>query len=419
MANRLVLAKKQLVNDSLVRQSTLLVGFSAISMLFNFVYQLSMGQMLSARDYGVLVSLLSIFVIAQALSDTIQISMTKFTSRFQALGKPGAVHHIWRFSLKRTLFMGVALALVLGLFSPLLYRFLHINNPWIVVATLASLILVFALPVNYGVLRGLARFLPLGFSSAMWALTKLLVGFILVFVGLGVSGALLALVAANVIIFFITSTFLKDVSWATEETGDIGGLLSYAGLTLLAVTCFTILVNSDVLLSTHYLGLVEGGNYAALSVIGKVAFYAPSGIFIVLFPKTSELFELKREHRPLFIKAMFMTSFIGIVLLAIFGIFPTFVVEILFRGKYLPVAPNLFAYGLAMLLFSFSFLMLNYLLSINRTRVAYPLIGVVLMMFILIYLFHSSIAQIVNVLIATSAASLILMFSFYLRGSRV
>jgi hypothetical protein len=68
-----------------------------------------------------------------------------------------------------------------------------------------------------------------------------------------------------------------------------------------------------------------------------------------------------------------------------------------------------------MAFFAVSNLLIFYFLSLNRTMVAYPLLGAMLVQVILIVLFHNNIDQIVSIMLLSSVICLMLMLFFYLR----
>jgi O-antigen/teichoic acid export membrane protein len=112
---------------------------------------------------------------------------------------------------------------------------------------------------------------------------------------------------------------------------------------------------------------------------------------------------------------MLFTLLLAGGMVIIYWLFPQFVVNILFLGKYPAAIPYLFKYGLAMAFFAVSSLLMFYFLSLNLTRVAYPFIAAVLLQLCLIILFHSSIGQIVNIMLICGASSLVLILLFHLR----
>jgi len=417
--NRLTSIKAKVATDDMTRHGTVMVAFGLLAGFINYLFQLTMGIMLTPVQYGTLYSLLSLFVILSIFSAAIHTSVTKFASKFKAQGKLGRVNYLWRFSLKRALFIGLAMFVVLCALTPLISKFLKIDNNWYLIVLFLCVILAFVLPVNYGILRGLQRFLSLGGSNTLIACLKLAVGALLVYLGLGVYGGLLGFLIAQLVVFVVTLFFLKDLVRVSNEKVEISGLHSYAGLALLAIAAFTVLTNIDVILVKHYLSPEVTGNYSVIAVLGKMAFIAPGGIVVAMFPKTSELFETDSAHRPVLLKAMLLTLLLAGGVVIIYWRFPDVIVEFLFRGKYALASPDiLFKYSVAMLFFAVSFLLMNYFLSLNQTKVAYSFVVAMLVQLGLIISFHSSIAQVVNIMVISGALSVVLMFPFYLKMRR-
>jgi O-antigen/teichoic acid export membrane protein len=417
MLYKLSSIKQRVKADDMTRHSTMMVTFGLVAGFFNYLYQLSMGILLTPAQYGTLFSLTSLLAIVMILSQSFQTSATKFVSKFKAQNNLGGINYLWKFSLKRTLLLGLGLFLALAMLTPLLSRFLNIENEWYFIILFFSFILAFALPINWGVLGGLQRFLPLGFSTALWAFLKLSIGVLLVYLGLGVYGGLLPFPLAYFIVFLITLLLLKDLSTAGNQKCEVSGLFSYTGLTFLAILSFAVLTNIDVILVKHYLTPEGAGNYSAISVLGRIALYAPAGVAIAMFPKTSSLFEIGGSYHLLMRKATLYTLILGGGVVILYWLFPEFIVSFVFQGKYSPVTPFLFKYGLAMFFFALSFLIFTYLLSLNQTKIAYSLLAAMILELGLITLFHSSIGQIVNIMLISGVACLIFMIPFYLKES--
>lgn len=415
MLNKLTLIKDKAMADDMTRHGTLMVAFGLIGAFLSYMYQLAMGWLLTPEEYGIVISLLALLVIVSVLSLTIDTTVTKFVSKESAGNKLGRVNYLWKFFLKRTFLLGLAIFVVLALLSPLISRLLNIGNNWYPIILFFSLVLTFALCANYATLRGLQRFLLLGISGTLGAFLKLAIAVGLVYMGFRVSGALLSLALAAVIAFLVSTYFLRDLAAVGNEKVEVRGVHSYTGLAFLALLAVAMLTNVDVIFAKQYLSAVDAGNYSAISVMGKLAFFIPGGIAVAMFPKTSQLFEVGGVHRLVLRKAILLTLPLAGVVVIIYWLFPQFVVNILFLGKYPAAIPYLFKYGLAMAFFAVSSLLMFYFLSLNRTRVAYPLIGAVLLQLCLIILFHSSIGQIVNIMLICGASCLVLILPFYLK----
>lgn len=415
MFDSLVSVRQRIKTDDMTMHGAVMVTFGMLAGFFNYLYQLSMGILLTPEQYGVLFSLTSLLIIIIVFSRAITITIAKFTSKLKAEGRLGGINYLWHFSLKRTFLIGVAAFLLLAALSPLVCRFLNMDTVLYPIILFSAMLVVLALSVNWGTMQGLQRFLPLGSSQALVGFLKVALGALFVYLGLGICGGLAAIPISFAVVLLLTFLPLRNLSRAGNERIAVGGLRSYAGLTLLAIFCITMLTNVDVVLARHYLSATDAGNYSAISVLGRIAFYAPVGVSLAMFPKTSELFERGGDYRRLFLKAILLTLVIAGGVVLVYSLFPQLVTKFLFNGKYPLIAPYLFIYGLAMALFALSFLVMNYFLSLNQTKVAYPLLGAMLIQFILIALFHSSIAQLVSIMLICGILSIFSMIPFYLK----
>jgi O-antigen/teichoic acid export membrane protein len=414
MLHRLTLVREQIRTDDMARHGLMMAGFGFALGLFNYLYQLAMGRMLQPDDYGILLSLTSLFMIVSVLALTIRTAMTKFVSRYHAEGNMASVGHLWRLYLKWTLIVGALAFLVVAVLSPKIAWFLRIADYWYVVVLFSALILAFAVPLNYGTLNGLHRFLPLGWTTTLWALLKLALAILLIKLGAGVYGGLAPFFIAFVIVFAITYYLLKDLPQKGTDKLKVTGLRSYMGLSLIAIMSYTVVTNIDVVLVKHFLDENQAGNYAAVAALGRAALFAPMGIALAMFPKTSGLYESGKSHRPVLLKAVVLTALLTGAVVLLYWACPNFFVDLLGgTGKYTLAAPHLFKYSLAMMFFAVSYILMNYFLSLNRVQVAYIFAAVAFLQVLLILYFHSEIAQVVNVMLISGAACLFATLLFY------
>lgn len=412
------ISRFRLIKDDMTRHGLMMTIFSVATGLFNYLYQIMMGRLLTPEHYGTLLSLIALFTIIAVFAKAIQTSITKFSSRFKAAGDLGKVSYLWRFSLKYSFIFGIVVFAILASVTVPLSQFLNISNYWYVIIIALSFLLTFIISANFGMLQGLQRFLPLGVSITLDSVFKLLLGILLVYIGLEVYGGLLALVLASLFSLFVTFYFLRDLFRANKEKLQTKEVFSYTGLALVALTCYLVLVNVDVILAKHFLSPNRAGDYGAISVLGKIVLFALGGIGLAMFPKTSELFEKGRSHRLVLWKAIVLSLILAGVILSIYSLFPGFVISLAFGDKYTISEFSLLKYGLAMLFFAISSLLMNYFLSMNVRGVAHILITSVLIELCLISLFHSSIEQIIDMLLISGAVSLVLLLLFHFVLSR-
>jgi len=419
MLPKLRLIFERIKSDDMARHGIMMAAFGFSLGLFNYLYQLAMGRMLQPDDYGILMSLTSLYLIVSIFSLAIRTAMAKFISKYHAEGNMRAASSLWWRYLKHTLILGVVAFIVAALLSPAISGFLRIGNFWYPLVLFSSLILAFVVPVNYGTLNGLHRFFQLGWATNLWALLKLVLAIVLIKIGFGLYGGLIPFLLAFIVIFIITLSLLKDLRGGNAEKVEIVGFRSYLGLSFIAVLAYTVLTNVDVVLVKHFLSAEQAGNYAAIAALGRAALFAPMGIALAMFPKVSGLHEMGKSHRPVLLMAVLLTLLISGTIVVIYWIAPQFVIGFLGRDefgvlKYALAVPHLSKYALAMILFAVSFIIMNYSLSINRIRIAYPFVAVAFLQVVLILYFHADIAQVVNVMLVSAGVCLIAVLAFYM-----
>ncbi len=399
-------------------QGAVMAGFGLTVNLFSYLYQLAMGILLPPVQYGVLFTFTSLLVIVTVFYQSITVAAARFTSRSRTNGSLGQVNYLWRYFLRRTFYLGMGGFVLLGGLSPLVSRFLKVDNQSYAFILFSSLVVVFVLATSWGTLQGLQRFWALGWSQTLHAVSKLLLGVLFVNLGLGVGGGLAAIPLSFLLAFGLSLFFLRDLGRAGKEKAEVAGLGAYTGLASLAILGITILVNGDMVLAKHYLGQEDAGTYSAVAVLGRIAFYAPWGITWALFPKTAEARERGNSPSRLFLRALILTLALAGAAVTLFGLFPETVVRSLFGEEYLQGAPYLFRYSLGMAALAVSFLVVNYALSLGRTGVVYSALLAAGLQVSLLVLFHARLGQLVDVVLVSGLVSLVLMAPFYFSKQR-
>jgi O-antigen/teichoic acid export membrane protein len=396
-------------DHDLTKHSIIMMTATMAANFFNYLFQLAMGRLLSLEDYGILYSLLSLVYIINVGGTAIQTSIGRYTSKLKTHGEYGKIKYLWDLSTRSTLMLGVVMFLLVCLLSPLIAQFFNISNTWYIILLASYLLFSFAMPANQGLLMGLQKFWAFGLSTASWALLKLLLGVILVFIGFGIYGGLLAPSVANITVFLVTLVFIRHVVKTKPKKFDLRGVYSYSGLALLAGFSFTSMLYVNVILTKHFLDPTSAGAFSALAVLGQIVFFAPSGIALAMFPKTSESFEKNKGHLSILLKALLYTIIISGFVVLLFLLFPKPIAEIMFGDKSAAIIPYMFEYGVAMFLFAVVNLLVNYSLSIHKTRVAYVIFLALLMEVSLMSIFHSGISNITHSMLLSGAVAVILI----------
>ncbi len=410
--------RRKFISDDMTRHGMVMVTFFVLAGFFMYLYHLSMAILLEPQEYGALFSLTSLMTILMVFSQAMSTTVSKFTAAAGVRGELGRVNYLWRFFLRRAVLIGIASFTVLSLLSSLISGFLGIDSLFYAIILFSTMLSLFVYTTNQGVLSGLQRFLPLGAILGLQSLLAVTFGVLFVLPGGRIYGGLAAYSLSFLAVSLLSFIPLRKLSEATSEPVAVSGAGSYTGYAVLSALAITVLTNVDAVLARHYLTSADAGSYAVISVLGRVALYAPLGLSSAMFPKTAALFENRGNYTKVFLKAMFLTFLVSSGIMLVYGFFSQPIISFLFRDSYPLVPLYVKTYSLAMVLFGFSGITLKYLLSINQTRVSYVLLEVMLLQLALLALFHAGIGQMVSVMLVLSIVSLLCQLPFHLMAKR-
>lgn len=395
--------------DTFTRQVTIIFLASMVVNLGNYVFHVFMSRSLGPADYGILASLLSVFLIISAPIGAIRTSITKYTSHFKAQGQYEKINGLLSGLIKRLSLIGIVGFGVFVLTSGYMASFLHIPSRIPVLLLGASLMLSLLLPAVLGVLQGLQKFNDLASNSILQISSKLTLGIVLVYLGLSVNGALAGYVVAPLIGFMLALVPLSFLSkqYGTSNPLDFSQVYKYAFPVFITLLFFMLLTNIDVVLVKHFFAPSEAGYYSAASIVAKIIFYLPGAIGMVMFPRISELYSLSQDTTFILKKSLFYTGLICAIAIMLYFLIPSPIVLLLFGKEYLSTVPLIGFFGLAIGFFSLANVLFLYQLAVHQLKFLKVLALMVPIELILIVLFHQNLTQVILVLLATGLFLLI------------
>lgn len=392
--------------DQLIRHGTIMLIATVLSGIFNYGYHIVMIRMLGPADYGILFSLTALFMIISLPAGTIQTIIAKYISSFRTQGQSGKMSYLMVRTVKKlSKILGVLLIIYL-LLSKLIAGYLNISMlmPVVIIGPVLFFGLLF--PINFGALQGLERFTELGFVQILGAFLRILLGVLLVYIGWGVSGALLASLLSASFILWITWWFLRDI-WAVRPYDeDIGkrGIYKYFIPVSIAYICFGIVTYIDAVIVKHYFPALEAGYYSSVSMIGKAFLFPPMAFAGAMFPKVSSQYEQGKHTGQLLYKTLIYSGIVCIAGILICISFPKPIIYVLMRRADITkdalniMIPLLRYVGFAITPYGLACIVINYYLARHWTRfLPYLIIGTVLQIACLVF-FHNTLIQVLTVL---------------------
>ncbi len=395
----------------------MVIGSNSISML-NYVYHLILGRLLGPTNYGELVSLISLIGLLGIIPSSLNLVVVKYVSSAK---DENEVNNLTDWLRSRIFKLSILFFLAIVLVSPVISSFLHIDKT--IYLVLISLSFLFSLQAlfNRAILQGLLRFKEMMFSIFVENITKLLVSILLVYIGFSVGGAMMAFLVATIVGWYQTNTFLKYKKNSNPvPPKNIKTLILFTIPVFIQSISMTSLYSTDIILVKHFFSSFDAGIYAAIATLGKIIFFATGPISSVMFPLVSKRQSKGQNHSNIFIMSFLITGLIALGVSIVYWFFPQFAIGLLYGKLYLTGTNLLFLYGVFITLFTLSVLLINYGLSLGRTRVVFFSLGAAIAQLVLILFFHNSLQEIIIISILVTALLLACLFiySTYGRTSR-
>ncbi|MEK7100435.1 MAG: oligosaccharide flippase family protein [Patescibacteria group bacterium] len=398
---------KALVTHPLFSGSAVMFVGNMGSNVVNYVYHLIMGRLLGPVSYGVLASLYSILYMVSIIPSSASVSIVKFVSS----AKDNELYSVYETIRKLIFKLAIVLSLLMLIVSPVVSKFLHIENVFLVITIVPILFISLITLVNQSASQGLLKFQGSVIPTLISSLLKLLIGIGLVLIGLSVFGAMVAIIISIFFAYLYSSKFIKKYIKQTKlEAVDLLPFLKYSGPVLLQSLAFTSIFTIDVLFAKHFLDPFSAGIYAALSTLGKIIFFAASPIAATMFPVISKRKSLNQSYMKVFLTSLVITASIATLITVLFWLFPNIAIGVLYGKDYLSAKSDLVLMGIFMLFYTLSHLLVNFFLSIGKVGiVSIPLLAAFVQAGI-IWFYHNNITQIIHAsLFATFAMFICLL----------
>ncbi|MBI5019637.1 hypothetical protein HZB58_05195 [Candidatus Gottesmanbacteria bacterium] len=393
--NKLLLKASAIFSHPLARGSLIVLIGSTIANIGAYAYHLVVGRMLGPVSYGELASLFSFSYILNVPSLVLQTVLTKYIAGFRAKNEIGKAKNLSVSMMRWLALAGAAGLIVIIPFMWLLADFLHITRPISILFMYLTSALWLVTVVQTSLLQGFQMFTAAMVLTNVTTLLRLIGG--VIGAGMGVVETVIAGFVTGVggfIAYFIPLRFVYSAK-GTPTGIARSDMISYSlpgAVTMLGITS---LYSTDILLAKHYLPPVEAGYYAALSVMGKIVYFASSSVSYVLFPVVAERAKEQVGSHKLVYSALFAVLGVSGVITLMYFFMPDIALGLLFGAPYYPAAPFLGWMGVFLSLYSLSYVLVMTLLGRGNTVVWRFVAGAALLQIAAIVFFHRDILSII------------------------
>lgn len=402
--------------DEFIRKSAVMFLASIIGSICNYFYQIYVGRAVGPEEYGTFGSLFAIIYFIGVFSTSIQSAGTWFISKLKSEGQIDDIGVFLYDLIKRTSIIGISCFAIFCLASPWIADFLKIESTSEVVIIGTVILLSFILPTTSSGLQGLQLFNSLAWVNILTYVPKLLFGILLVDLGYGVSGALGAVTIGMIIAFLFSLIPLRSyfIGRPKGSSNKFKKIYLYTVPTISIMICLTVPSNLDVILAKHYFDNYDVGLYTAASVIGKMIFFLPWAISVVMFPKVSEMNAARKNTIALLNRSLIYSALLSGFATIVFLVSPNLIGTI-FGPIYLEASSIMKVYVIMMFLVSLTSVIAQYCLAINSMKYAFLLIFFTILEIALIIFIHDSTLQMAKMLMGTNLLLFLTSYGYVLR----
>jgi O-antigen/teichoic acid export membrane protein len=367
----------------------------------NYGSNVIFSRLLTPASYGDLTALIAFVVIAAVPTGAAQTVVAERLAVLTGEGKHDRVRYLIRHAVAHVGVIAALIGLVYVACLPLVESVLGLQAIGPAIALAPLLVLTFFIPVAYGVLQGMERFIALGTVMLAVALSRIVIGVPWTLAGGGAGGPLLGQAIGSLLALAATAWLIRRYLIGRGTGAASSGLRRRPDRRALAAggafIAFALISNVDVLLAKALLSPHAAGEYSALVTIEKIVIFLPAAIAVVMVPSAAKAQQIEGSaSRVLRIAALLVVLTTSLVAVPA-AVAPHFLLRVMFGPKYVGAAAGVLPIvcagaGLALL-----YLLVVYTVAIQDRRWVWLLTAGVAVQIAAIGALHSSPVEIATV----------------------
>jgi O-antigen/teichoic acid export membrane protein len=357
-------------------QTVSLFLLDGLANAIDFTFHFWMGRVLIPSDFAILQTLNSVMLIYTTASGVFQPVVSRFVAEARGKEQRDSIPAIFQTFLRPAFWLGLGFALLVLLLSNLIGQVLHIPV-WTIQISAGLIFLSTLRPIAAGALQGEEDFISFGLTRLTLSLGRIILVFILLQMGLGLTGAVLALPFGWLVSLVSAFLLLRRPLW-TRQTASPGLLREgwkLSAYALLAYILYMSLTSLDLIWVNLTLDGEQAGAYASLVLLRRIIALLPGVAVTVMFPRIARTLAEGRAPDRLLAQASGIVLAASGALTVLYFIFDDSLIPLIFGETYRAAVPLLGWMGLAMMGISLSSVWLNFFLA-ERPRNFVILLGI-------------------------------------------
>ena len=376
--------------------SMIMLISSGLVGLMNLVYNLSIAHWLGAAGFGHASAVYTVLMLLSAVTLSFQLMCSKFVAQAESLeAKIG----IYRFLHYRAWIYATGTSLLLVLSSSVVTNYLNLPTRSYIILLAVGTLFFIPLGVRRGLLQGTYDFLHLALNFVLEVVVKLGGALLLIQLGQGVGGVIVA-ISASIVVAYLVARPRPELRQpaparlpASLEEG-IQAIVFFVGQ--------VIINNLDIILVKHFFAAAESGVYATIALVGRVVYMLSWSVVSGMFPFSASARSREREGREVLGTAMLLV--IGISAAFTFAMWlipPRLWHAVLGQGfplgRLVTYSSLLVLYAATTGIYSLGVVLMSYEISRKINNVSWLQLGFSGAIVLGIYLFHSTLKEVILV----------------------
>lgn len=388
-------AAKSLRNKLLGGSLTLLAGSGLVGVT-NLIYNVATARLLGAAGFANATAVYTLLMLMSAITLTFQVVCAKYVAKQDSAEDKAAVFSNLH---RKAWYAGIALGLSLILFRGALNSYLNLQDPLLILLLGLGIFFYIPLGVRRGYIQGVHAFGSLSINFMLEGLVRLGGALLLMMLGWGVEGAVMASVAA-----VIGSYFAARPSPAKLPKGSRQVIIPFQeGLQAIVFFAGQVVINNfDIVLVKHFFPSNEAGIYAAVSLVGRLVNMCAWSVVNTMFPVSAGVRSEEKEAQPVLLTSLSLVFLILTTLIIGLAAVPNFLLRMILGthfdlANYGGLTSLLVLYAVTTGIYSLSSVIITYEMSRKIANTSWVQLVFSGLLVVGICIFHETLRQVIFV----------------------
>ena len=394
---------RRLIGEKFFKDSFVYIVGTLVAGFLGYMFQFVVSRKLSVGDYGELQSIISVFSIMAVFMSAASYFAVKYSSVFAKENDHLGARDFGAWMMAKINKPSFILFVLFMAASPLIYKYLHLSQFYgLIIIGLAVLCALFS-SVYSGFLSGWQKFVSVNIVSSGGAFFKLVSGYLIVLFYPTASSVTLAFLVGSAGSWLLGSFLVKKKIYSGKEDVALSQKSDWQGKyfkeinikkTVMPTIIFSLMIvlisNIDILLLKNLTTAEITGYYGALKILGSIIIAINTSIVSVVLPRACADGGVNKK---ILLGAYGAIVAISAASTALYFLFPSLIIEMLFGSKYVLFSSDLWLFGIIALAISLLTLESNLAYARYDFHISYILGATATLMVSGLYLFHSSIRE--------------------------